>query len=54
MNVMRYDVERCEGYRDLWLFLDEVNRNGYEIVTMTQTLVNYTPVYTIIYLRPVA
>lgn len=52
MSVMRYDVELCEGYRDLWLFLDEVNRNGYEIVSMTETTKGFTSYYTVVYLRP--
>lgn len=28
MNVMRYDVERCDGYYELCGFLDDANRYG--------------------------
>lgn len=52
MNVMVYDVERCDGYYDLCGFLDDANRYGYEIISMTEQAFGYKSKYTVLYRRP--
>lgn len=52
MNVMVYDVERCDGYYDLCGFLDDANRYGYEIISMTEQAFGYKSKYTVLYRMP--
>lgn len=49
---MRYDVKRFYKYYDLCSFIIEANSKGYKIISMTETIEDYTHCYTILYRRP--
>lgn len=47
--MMKYQVKFCQEISKLRDFIEEVNRKGYEIVTVTEGVHGYTSYYTVIY-----